>query len=258
MNTPISVFIVTYNEQQMLDEVLRSVAQFDEIIVVDSGSTDNTVDIAKQHGAKVLKQSWLGFASQKQFAMEACRNEWCFNLDGDEVVPEQVVSEIQQRVNQQQYTGLRVYFEDLFMGAPMHRSAHKRSIVRVFQKSKTHYPTQRLVHENVIVDGTTHTVPGLIVHHGYDDLATYMAKQNRYSSLGAQEKFARGKTCSLIKLSLVFPLMFIKEYFLRKHVLSGFRGLILATTNAMYAFLKEAKLYELHRRNKQKTDKDHW
>ena len=250
MNTPISVFLVTCNEEQALAEVLASVAMFDEIVVVDSGSTDATVEIAKEHGARVLHQSWLGFAKQKQFAMQACRNEWCFNLDGDEVVPEKVARAIQQQVNAGQASGLRVFFEDLFLGAPMHPSAHKRSIVRVFQKSKTQYPMDRLVHENVRIEGNVERVPGCITHYGYNDLATYMAKQNRYSSLGAQEKFARGKAWSALKLTLVFPVMFIKEYILRKHFLSGFRGLVHASIDAMYAFLKEAKLYELHRQAK--------
>ncbi|QPG05348.1 glycosyltransferase family 2 protein [Salinimonas marina] len=250
MNTPISVFLVTCNEEQALAEVLSSVAMFDEIVVVDSGSTDATVDIAKAHGARVVHQEWLGFAKQKQFAMQACQNEWCFNLDGDEVVPEHVARAIQQQVNSGEAAGLRVFFEDLFLGAPMHPAAHKRSIVRVFQKSKTHYPMERLVHENVRIEGKVARVPGCIIHYGYNDLATYMTKQNRYSSLGAKEKFARGKAWSPVKLVLVLPLMFIKEYFLRKHFLSGFRGLIHASIDAMYAFLKEAKLYELHRQHK--------
>ena len=93
--TPISVFLITLNEAATLDEVLSAVSQFDEIIVVDSGSTDDTVSIARRHGAKVIHQPWLGFARQKAFAMQFCRNNWCFNIDGDEVVPDTLVEEIQ-------------------------------------------------------------------------------------------------------------------------------------------------------------------
>lgn len=248
MSTPVSVFLVTCNEADHLPDVLASVQQFDEIIVVDSGSTDDTVAIAKRHGARVIHQPWLGFARQKAFAMEQCSNEWCFNLDGDEIVPAAVARAIQTAVDDGQAAGLRVYFDDLFMGGRMHPASHKRSIVRVFKKSLTRYPTDRLVHENVTVDGPVQKIPGCIVHHGYDDLATYMQKQNSYSSLGAQQKFAQGKRASLVKLYTVFPLMWFKEYVLRKRFLSGHRGLVQATVDAMYAFLKTAKLYELHRR----------
>ncbi|WP_232366427.1 glycosyltransferase family 2 protein [Salinimonas sediminis] len=252
MSTPISVFLITCNEQETLPAVLRSVSMFAEIIVVDSGSQDRTTAIAQEFGAKVIHQPWLGFARQKAFAMQACTHNWCFNIDGDEVVPEAVAKSIQQQVDANEANGLRVYFEDFFMGQPMHRSSHKRSIVRVFKQDKTRYPQDRLVHENVTVDGPTQKVPGTIIHYGYDDVATYMEKQNRYSSLSAQEKFNRQKPYSLAKLMLVFPLMFFKEYVLRKQFLSGARGLVHATIDAMYAFLKEAKLYELHRRQKHK------
>lgn len=247
-HTPISVFLITLNEAATLDDVLCAVSQFDEIIVVDSGSTDDTVDIARRHGATVIHQPWLGFARQKAFALQACRNNWCFNLDGDEVVPASVAAEIQHLVDTGQCDAIRVYFDDLFIGQSLHRAAHKRSIVRIFKRDMTHYPLDRLVHENVITDGKVAHASGLVRHYGYDDVATYMGKQNNYSSLGAQEKFQRGKHYSLLKLFTVFPLMFFKEYILRKQFLSGPSGLIHATIDAMYAFLKEAKLYEQHKR----------
>ena len=98
MSTPISVFLITCNEQETLPAVLRSVSMFAEIIVVDSGSQDRTTAIAQEFGAKVIHQPWLGFARQKAFAMQACTHNWCFNIDGDEVVPEAVAKSIQQQV----------------------------------------------------------------------------------------------------------------------------------------------------------------
>ncbi|WP_017444395.1 glycosyltransferase family 2 protein [Gayadomonas joobiniege] len=242
---PISVYFITLNESATIAEAIQSVqAIADEIIVVDSGSTDNTVEIAESLGARVIKQSWLGFSAQKSFAMKQCRNDWVFNLDGDEIVPENVNKEIMQLVASDCCDAIRVNFEDIFMQQPMHKKSHKRSIVRVFNRHKVRYPQDRLVHENVIVEGKVAQINGCIIHHGYADVGNLMAKQNKYSSLSAKEKYKKGKKASLLKLFGVFPVMFLKEYLIRKMFLSGVRGFVHAMISAMYAFLKEAKLYQ--------------
>ncbi|AWB68254.1 glycosyltransferase family 2 protein [Saccharobesus litoralis] len=246
-NTPISVYFVTLNEAATIAQAIQSVQGFAEIIVVDSGSTDGTQQIATNLGAKVVHQDWLGFAKQKQYALSLCQHDWCFNLDGDEVVPDDVARQIQQQVDADNCDALRIYFEDVFMGAAMHPSSHKRSIVRVFKKQNVEYPTNKLVHENVKVNGKVQDVKGCVLHYGYADAETLMAKQNKYSSLGAQEKFNKGKRHSWLKLSLMLPIMFFKEYIVRKRFLSGGRGFVQAVIDTMYAFLKEAKLYELHK-----------
>lgn len=250
--TPISVFFITLNESATIEQAIKSVQQFDEIIVVDSGSSDGTQEIAKECGAKVLHQDWLGFSKQKRFAMSQCRNEWCFNLDGDEIIPEELANQIQEKVNQANCDALRLRFEDVFMRGKMHSASHKRSIVRVFKRSKVAYPENRLVHENVSIDGSVETLKECVIHYGYGDIETLMAKQNKYSSLAAQQKHLAGKRSSTLKLILVFPLMFVKEFLMRKMFLSGRRGLIHAVISSMYAFLKEAKLYELGRSNEEK------
>ncbi len=250
----ISVFFVTLNEAQTIEAAIRSVAGVDEIVVVDSGSSDGTVDICQRLGAKVIHQEWMGFAKQKAFALEQCRNEWCFNLDGDEVVTAGALAEIQGLVENDQCDLIRLPFEDVFMSAPMHHLSRKRSIIRVFKKSKASYPTDKTVHENVISRGRVLKIKNHIIHYGYCDAATLMDKQNKYSSLGAQDKFKKGKRASRLKLLLVFPLIFLKCFLLRKLFLSGTRGFIQAYIEAMYAFLKEAKLYELEYLEKEEKD----
>lgn len=255
-NVPISVFIITLNEQEHLQEVLESVQYFDEIVLVDSGSSDNTVEIAKRNGAIVHHQSWLGFAKQKAFAMSLCKNKWVFNLDGDEVLTEGLAQRIQTLVNENKADAFRLYFEDVFWGQAMSPQSGKRSIVRVYNKDKVSFPTDRLVHENVKIEkgATEADIKEPVNHYGYFSTEVLMHKQNSYSSLKAHEKFNKGAKPSLLKLTLVFPVMFIKEYFFKRMFLSGRRGLVTATINATYGFLKEAKLHEYSYRNNNKAD----
>lgn len=245
-NIPISVFIITLNEQKHLQEVLKSVSSFDEIVLVDSGSTDNTIDIARESGAIVHHQDWLGFSKQKAYAMSLCKNQWVFNLDGDEVLSETLASQIQAMVNNKSVDAIRLFFEDVFWNQAMSPNSGKRSIVRVYNKDKIRFPSDRLVHENVKVEkgAKEADITELVTHYGYGSTEILMSKQNTYSSLKAQEKFNKGAKPSLIKLALVFPVMFIKEYFFKRMFLSGRRGLVSATISAMYGFLKEAKLHE--------------
>ncbi|MEP4892410.1 MAG: glycosyltransferase family 2 protein [Aliiglaciecola sp.] len=256
-HTPISVFIITLNEEKYLKQVLENLSHFDEIILVDSGSTDKTVELAKQYGATVYHQDWLGFAKQKSYAMSLCKNDWVLNVDGDEILSSDYVAAIQLAVDKQKADAYRLYFEDIFWQLPMSVNSKKRSIVRLYNKNKVQFPTDRLVHENVKVSKTAvqQSMPGLVTHYGYQSTEVLMEKQNKYSSLKAQEKFNKGKKPSWLKLFMVFPVMFVKAYFIERMFLSGRRGLVHAYISAMYGFLKEAKLHELHFVEKNRSNK---
>ena len=248
---PVSVYLITLNEEAHLAEVLEPLGAFSELIVVDSGSTDNTVAIAKAKGAKVYHQDWLGYAKQKAYAMSLCQHKWVINLDGDEVLSQQNISEIKQAINNDEADALRFHFDDLFWGASISKHSRKRTIIRAFKSTHAQYPANRLVHENLIIeDGTrVKSISSLITHFGYDSTDILASKYNSYSSLKALEKFNNGKSPSFSKLLLIYPLSFIKSYFLRKMCFSGKRGIILAHLEASYSFLKEAKLHELKSKN---------
>lgn len=250
--TKISVYFITFNEAKTIKAAINAVSELDEIIVVDSGSTDGTVKIAERLGAKVIHQDWLGFAKQKAFALSLCSNDWCFNLDGDEVISKNALHEIRSLIELKTSDAIRIPFEDIFMGQNMHPRSAKRSIVRVFNKSSIEYPKNRLVHENVIVNGKEIKSRQSINHYGYETVEKLMQKQNTYSSLGAEQKFSNNKKPSIAKLIFIFPIILLKAYLFRKLFLSGTRGLIQAYIEAMYAFLKEAKLYELNFVNRDK------
>lgn len=248
-NTPISVFIIALNEAKHIKEALESVQGFAEIVLVDSGSSDGTQEIARSLGAKVIHQDWLGFAKQKSFAMSTCKHEWVLNLDADEVLSEQLAFSIQEAVNVNKADAFRLRFDDLFWGESMSSLSRKRSIVRVYRKDAVAFPVDRKVHENVqLMSGMKEAdLPGLVKHYGYGSTHLLMEKQNKYSLLKAQEKYEKGTSASLLKLLAIFPLTFVKSFIFRGMIFSGKRGLVHAYIEAMYAFLKEAKLFELNR-----------
>lgn len=249
---PLSVFIVTKNEAQYILDVIESVYFADDIVVVDSGSSDNTVQLAESAGARVIFNEWPGFAKQKNFAMNQCKHDWMLNLDGDEVLPPNVANSIKKVIDSNEKAVYRLHFEDVFWSKKMSPKSGKRSIVRLFKKDLAQYPLDRKVHENLVVSKgiPQKSLPGLVTHYGYESTEILMMKQNKYSSLKAMEKFEKGKKPSLLKLTFIFPLTFVKAFFFKRMFLSGKRGFVHATIDAMYSFLKEAKLFELYYRSK--------
>ena len=253
-DTPkISVYLITKNEGRHLDEVLSSVKGADEIVLVDSGSTDDTLTIAEQHDARIIHQDWLGYAKQKAFALEQCRNDWVINLDGDEVLPDGAFEQIQQRIAEGDINGIYLAHDDIFMGHSLPGHRHHR-FRRVYRKSKSRWNTSLKVHEHIEVDDPLTHLPIDVKHYGYDSAHGYMDKLNKYSLLKAKQREEQGRTCSLARVLLIFPLMFIKFYIIRRMFLAGWRGFIKANIDAFHFFLTEAKLYEREYRRKRGDD----
>ena len=253
--SPISVFIVTLNEEKNIERALRSVRFADEVIVVDSGSSDNTVALAENMGANVIFNEWPGYAKQKQFAMQLCKHDWVLNLDADEEITSELARKYQSLVNQDKYVSVRCTRDDLFIGQKMSSWTKKPNNNRLYRKSLSNFDTSRFVHESADVDGKEIFIKESLTHYGYGSIEVLTHKNNQYSSLKAQEKFSKSKPYSLIKLVTIFPLIFIKEYLFQRKLFSGVRGFTLSIMLAYYAFIKEAKLYELHHISAQKQDK---
>jgi glycosyltransferase involved in cell wall biosynthesis len=244
---PISVFLITVNEEANIARVLKSCKGMDEVLVVDSGSTDQTVEIATQHGATVVHQDWQGYAKQKAFAMSMCKNEWVLNLDADEQLTSALIDAFMAAIAAGQCDAVRCQRNDVFIGKPMSRFTKKPNNCRLYKKSKATFDPTRLVHESADINGKEISIPEYFNHYGYSTIEVITAKNNEYSSLKAQEKFNKGKKASLIKLALVFPVIFLKGYIFQRHFLSGTRGFILSVSTAHYLFIKEAKLYQLNK-----------
>nr|WP_136252785.1 glycosyltransferase family 2 protein [Ningiella ruwaisensis] len=255
MKLPISVFIITQNEEEYIGKVLESIKGIDEIVVVDSGSSDKTVEIAQQYGAKVVHQPWLGYAKQKQFAMSLCTHEWVLNLDGDEVVNPEFLQGLREIISTDNADSVRVWRNDIFIGKRLSKFSKKANNLRFYRKSLAHFDSSTLVHESATVSGKEIFANLEFDHYGYQTIKTVTDKNNQYSSLKALEKFKRGKSFSYVKLIFIFPLIFIKEYVFQRKVFSGTRGFILSILTAYYAFIKEAKLFELEQNSLETANK---
>ena len=241
--TAISAYLITLNEEAHLEEVLASLAGADEIVVVDSGSTDGTLAIAEKYSARIIHQPWLGFAKQKAFAMSQCTHDWVINLDGDEVLPANGIQTIKQAIKDHPSHCFAFHRDDYFMGASM-RFAKMKYFRKVYPKSAAKWRETDLVHEHIDISLPKKILPVIIKHYGHDSAEIIAAKKNRYSSLKAQQRDAKGRRFSALRMLLIYPIMFLKLYFLHRFCLCGWRGFIKANIEAGYFFLTEAKLFE--------------
>ena len=251
---PCSVYIVTLNCGVWLQDTLESVKDFAEVIILDSGSTDDTYAIVKSFpNTRISHQDWLGYAAQKSLALSQCQQDWVLNLDGDEVLSPELKLEIERTIAANQIDALITPINDVFLGVPNSKQTKKHAKVRFFRKSKGQYDLENKVHENVIVDGHSIRDEGDIYHYGESSIFVKVEKNNQYSELKAQEKFQKGKSPSILKLICIMPLTFVKSYFFRRNFMNGWRGFVGSMINAFYAFLKEAKLFEKKSYNKRSS-----
>lgn len=245
---PVSVFLITKNCARWLDEVLSAVSGFAEIVIVDSGSSDETLAIAERHGAHVVHQEFLGYGQQKQVALDLCTQPWVLNLDGDEVVDAELRAAIIELVKRDDpnVTGGKVRFRDWFIGVPARKTTRAISRVRLFRRDRGRFLSEQIVHESVELDagGRIENLPGWVEHYGVESVALRVQKINHYSTMRAELDASRGKKPSALKLFTIFPLRFLKNYLLRRAFLDGRRGLIQAMAGAYYSFLIEAKKFE--------------
>lgn len=240
-----SVYIICKNEEKHIKRVLKSIKDFSEIIIVDSGSSDKTLEIATSYTNKIYHQDWMGFAKQKEYARSLCSNEWVLNLDADEELTQELKQEIINTIEENKIDGLNIKISSSYLGKFNSEKSKFNRRIRFFRKSAGYYP-DKLVHESIVVDGKIEKAKGFIYDYGTIDLKTHLNKINEYSSLRALEKFEKNKKSSLIKLLFIFPLAFLKSFIIKRGFLNGTRGFIAAINNSFYAFLKEAKLYELN------------
>ena len=264
----LSVAIITFNEQRNLRRTLESVRGFaDEIVVVDSGSTDTTAEIARELGAKVFVEAWKGYAAQKNSAIAKCTGDWILSLDADEAVSPELASllapdrsglgtgrewcltmESPSSANPQPVNGFWIPRKNFFLGRWIrHGGFYPDRKLRLFRRGTGAFE-ERPVHETLKVEGETAQLNGALLHDAYPALSGYIAQMNRYSSLGAEMAVAQGKRgFSLSDIVLRPALTFIYNYFFRLGFLDGREGLLLHLYHAAYVSWKYAKAWELSR-----------
>ncbi|MCX5854846.1 MAG: glycosyltransferase family 2 protein [Deltaproteobacteria bacterium] len=252
---PLSVAIIVQDKAQNLPDCLKSVAFAEQIVVVDSGSTDDTVRIASDFGCDVFVESWRGgFGAQKQFAVDQCRYPWILVLDADERIPPETASKIKQIISNTDITAAGFSFprKNFFQGRWIkHAGWWPDRIVRIFRKDMGRMTTAT-VHEAIEINGPIEALDVPIEHFTESRIRSILLKIDQYSTLGAEEAFKEGKTASIWSAAIRAKLTFFQNYFLRLGCLDGSQGFTLAITDAINKFFKYAKLAEMNKQFKKR------
>lgn len=266
----LSVVLITLNEESNLARTLASLAPVQaqaacEIIVVDSGSTDGTVAIAESFGARVIRQSWLGFAAQKNFAIAQATGDWVLSLDADEELAPGLAGALARALQLDAsgdaricaLAGFRLARKNFFLGRWMRRGGFwPDPKLRLFRRGAAEFE-DRTVHEDLQLQGTgadlapflgVRSKDAALLHHAYPTLSSYVEHMNRYSTLGAQMAVARRPRGFSATDILLRPLLtFVYNYFFRLGILDGREGLLLHLYHAGYVSWKYAKTWEISR-----------
>jgi glycosyltransferase involved in cell wall biosynthesis len=242
----ISVIVITYNEQKNIRKCLSSIDWADEIVVVDSGSTDDTKRIASEFTRKVLDIKWEGFGMAKDFARDQATCQWILSLDADEVVTEDLKEEIQRVIaSPEAVNGYHIPRRSNFLGRWIeHGGWYPDYVLRLFRKDKARF-THSAVHERVEVDGEKGHLNNALMHHTDPNFDHYLGKLNRYTSLAAEELFKKGKRAKVWDVIFRPLAVFLKMYLAKRGFLDGFLGFILAVSSAFHVFSKYVKLWHL-------------
>jgi len=246
----ISAIIITKNEESDIKRCLDSIKWADEIIIVDSVSTDRTVETAKNFGAKVFVKKWEGYGAQKNFAIDKTTNDWILSIDADEEVSPELQKEIKKVIqNPGNYAAFKMPRKLIFQGKFLRwGGCYPNYQVRLFRKDKAKFSSD-LVHEKLVVDGNIGSLKGSLLHYSYKDLSDYFERFNRYTTLDARKRFNKDKRFYF--WYYIQPLFkFFSMYFLRVGFIDGLHGFDWAILCAYYDFVKFQKLKELRNEKK--------
>ena len=242
----LSVTIITKNEAADLGDALESVAWADEVIVVDSESTDDTVAIARRFASHVAVRPWPGYVEQKNHAAQLATHDWILSLDADERVTPALAREIRAAIAQPPaYAAFRIPRVTWHLGRWIRSTDwYPDYQLRLYDRRRATW-TGRYVHESVLADGPVGQLRGELQHHPYRDIAHHLQTMDRYTTLAAQQMFEDGRRAGWIEILLLPRLTFFRNYILRGGFRDGLPGLVISSMNAYYVGLKFAKLWEL-------------
>ena len=245
MRPRLSVVVITLNEEDRIRECLASVAWADEIVVVDAGSEDKTVAIAREFTDHVVLRAWDGFAAQKNFGIEQAKGDWILSLDADEQVEPALREEIAAVLaDPGAHAGYRLARRNIMWGRWIrHGRLYPDWQLRLFRRGRGRF-VDRAVHESVTVDGPIGRLSAPLLHYSYRDVGDFIRRADRYATLAADEFARSGARFAPIQL-VTAPLgRFVSMYVVHRGFLDGWRGFLLAVLYAYYVFVRSAKMWE--------------
>jgi glycosyltransferase involved in cell wall biosynthesis len=244
----ISVTVITNNEAADIADALTSVAFADEIVVVDSHSTDDTVAIARRFTDRVIVRDWNGYVDQKNYAASIARGDWILSLDADERVTPELAAEITATIaSAPAAAAFRIPRVTWHLGRWIRTTDWYPDFqVRLYDRRRARW-TGRYVHEAVSADGAVGRLHGELQHYAYRDVADHLETIDRYTTYAARQMYEAGRRAGLLEIAGHPPLAFLRNYILRGGIRDGAPGFIVSALNSYYVFLKFAKLWELDR-----------
>ncbi len=247
MKQTISCIIIVKNEERNIKACLDSLLWADEIIVVDSGSSDRTAQICEAAPkVKLFQRPWEGFGPQKNMALSLASSKWVFSIDADERVSQGLADEILAAIKNPSFEAYRVRRKNRYRGEWVRSSGWwPDEVVRLFRRDKARF-TSHVVHEGVDYGGPTGLLENPLEHHSYTGAGDFIKRVDRYSTLGASQLAARGKKASTLNILGRTMLAFVRSYILKKGFLEGRAGLLIAFSTAEVTFYKYMKLSELY------------
>lgn len=244
---PLSVVVTTLDNAATLERCLAGVGFAEDLVVLDSGSRDGTLEIAARFGARVFHEPFKGYAAQKQSAIDKAAHDWVLLLDADEALSDGASVPIEQALHQPQVAGYRLPRREQMFWTLQHRWSWTNTHLRLFDRRHGRMNAVP-IHAAPEVDGPVRTLrDAVLLHFGEPDIATKVDKINAYSSGLVGDKLRRGKRWLGLRMVCYPPVFFLRQYLVKRYFLNGWAGFISAATGAFYVFLKYAKVYEARR-----------
>ncbi len=253
----LSGMVIAKNEAKRIGACLDSLAFCDEIVVIDSGSTDGTIDIVKNKGARLIERAFAGMNDQKDFGRSQCDGDWVLNLDADEVVTPDLREEIRRRIEGTE-AAFRIPFRNHFRDQWVRRCGYYPDPhIRLVRRDRAFWDKAIPAHDHVVVDGEIGTLSGHIDHFSFESMDHYLRKSSSYADAFARDAIAKGRSSGPLTILIHTLARFFKAYVLKGGFLEGSLGLTISGLQAIQAFQKYVRLWELQQEGRSDSPRSH-